>query len=167
MATKKYGTAELVEELATKLIAPYHPELATARIKYIWIETAGMKSGRPVLGKVRKVSGAFEYLLELDFMVEIALDKYNELTPTQRTALVDHLLERCYGEENEKDGTMAWKVREPDVQEFASILQRHGAWNEELNGFVSIAQRVKIDDLVAEVVSSVAEETVGDGAPAV
>lgn len=163
--TKEYSEAELVEELATRLIAPYHPELATARIKYIWVETASMKSGRAILGKVRKLSGAIEFLLQHDFLIEVALDKYNELTPQQRTALVDHLLERCYGEENEKDGSMKWKVREPDVQEFASILQRHGAWNEELNGFVSIAQHVKVDDLVEEVVASVAEETVGENAP--
>lgn len=162
--SSKYGTAELVEDLAMRLIPHFHPELATARIKYIWVETASMKSGRPVFGKVRKVSGAIEYLLEIDFLIEIALDKYNELSPHQRSALVDHLLERCHGEENEKDGSMKWKVREPDVQEFASILQRYGAWNEELNGFVSIAQHVKVDALVEEVVSD-SEEAVSESMP--
>lgn len=154
---KTYGMAEAVEEMANRLIPTYHPELATARIKYIYVDTASQKSGRPVLGKVRKISGALQFLLDVEFLVEVALENWNELAPEARTALVDHLLERCYGEEEESSGEMKWKVREPDVQEFASILQRHGAWNEELNGFVSIAQQVKVDDMVQDVVSSVAE----------
>lgn len=157
---KEYGIADTVEELATKLIPNYHPELATARLKYIYVDKASQKSGRPVLGKVRKISGALQFLLEIDFLVEVALETWNELSAQQRTALVDHLLERCYGEENEDNGEMKWSVREPDVQEFSSILQRHGAWNDELNGFVSIAHHVKIDDMVQDVVSNVAEETV-------
>ncbi len=161
---KEYGMAEAVEEMATRLIPNYHPELATARVKYIYVDKASQKAGRPVLGKVRKVSGALQFLLECDFLIEVALETWNELTPQQRSALVDHLLERCFGEEDESSGEMKWSVREPDVQEFSSILQRHGAWNDELNGFVSIAQRVQIDDMVNDVVSNTAEESVSDPA---
>jgi len=156
---KEYGMAEAVEDIATKLIPSFHPELATARFKYIYVDKASQKSGRAVLGKVRKVSGALQFLLDTEFLVEVALETWNDLGSDQRTALVDHLLERCYGEEDENTGEMKWTVREPDVNEFASILQRHGAWNEELSGFVSIAQHVKIDDLVADVAASV-DETV-------
>jgi hypothetical protein len=160
---KVYGIADTVEQIALKLIPSYHPELATARVKYIYVDTASKESGRPVLGKVRKISGVLQFLLEVDFLIEVALDEFNELGVEQRTALIDHLLERCYGEEDEKSGEMSWKIRKPDVQEFSSILQRHGAWNEELNGFVSIAKDVKIEDLVNDVVSaSIAEETVQD-----
>jgi hypothetical protein len=156
---KEYGMAEAVEDIAVKLIPSYHPELATARMKYIYVDKASQKGGRPVLGKVRKVSGALQFLLDIEFLFEVALDTWNELDPNARTALVDHLLERCYGEEDEDTGEMSWRVREPDVQEFSSILQRHGAWNEALNGFVSIAQHVKVDDLIDDVVAA-AEETI-------
>ena len=156
---KMYGEAELVESYAKKLIGPFHPELATARIKYIFVDKGSIKSGRPVFGKVRKISGALEYLTQLDFLVEIALDHWNELTEQQRTALVDHLLERCWGEESEEDsGAFKWSIREPDVQEFGSILQRHGVWNDSLGGFVSIAKKIKVDDLVDDVVSSAARD---------
>jgi len=158
---KEYGMAESVEATALKLIPNFHPELATARIKYIYVDKASQESGRPVMGKVRKVSGALQFLLDIDFLIEVALDVYNDLQPDQKTALVDHLLERCFGEEDEKSGEMKWQVRKPDVQEFASILQRHGAWNEELDGFVSIAKNVRVEDLVNDVVTaSIAEETV-------
>lgn len=155
---KNYGEAEAVESFAKRLIPTFHPELATARIRYIYVDEGSKKAGRPILGKVRKISGALEYLTELDFLIEVALDQWNDLGENQRTALVDHLLERCSGEEDEKSGEMKWAVREPDVQEFSAILKRHGAWNEDLNGFVSIAQEVKIDALVSDVVSSAADD---------
>jgi len=147
---KVYGEADSVAELAKQLIPNYHSELATAEIKYVFVDKASMKSGRPVLGKARKLSGAMEFLLGANFIIETSMDQWNELTPRQRMALVDHLLECCTGEEDEEDAgaPMKWKVREPDVHEFRTILQRHGAWNEELSGFVSVARRVDVNSMI-------------------
>jgi hypothetical protein len=152
-----FSTAESVESIAQQAIPMFHPHLATARITYIFVDKASMKNGRPVLGKVRKVSGVLEYLLDKDFLVEIPLDQWNDLADTQRHALVDHLLERCYGEENEENGEMKWSTREPDVQEFSTILRRHGAWNDELAGFVSVAKTVNVDEMVQDAVAGADE----------
>lgn len=157
---KLYGEAETFKGIAEKLLGVYHSELAAARILYVGVSEASKKGGRPVLGKVRKISGALEYLLNADFIIEIAFNEFNELSEAARNALADHLLERCFGEEDEKTGEMKWSVREPDVQEFQSILNRHGAWNEGLAGFVSIAQTIQIDSLVNSVVDEV-EESAG------
>jgi len=150
---KLYSTAESVEAIAQQAIPMFHPHLATARISYIYVDTAAMKNGRPILGKVRKVAGILEYMLEKDFILEVPVDQWNELSDTQRHALVDHLLERCYGEENEESGDMKWSTREPDVQEFSTILRRHGAWNDDLAGFVSVAKTVNVDEMVADAVA--------------
>lgn len=147
---KVYSDAEVVKALAGGVIANYHPELATARLRFIFVDTASKKGGLPVLGKARKVAGALEYLLELDFLIEIAADQWNDMGQEQREALVDHLLERCTGEEDEKTGEMKWTLREPDVQEFSAILRRHGAWNDALTGFVSVAQEIEVDTLARE-----------------
>lgn len=147
---KVYSDAESVKAISGGLVANYHPELATARVEYIFVDKASAKGGIDVLGKTRKVSGPLEYLLELDFLIEIAGDKWVELSNEQRLALVDHLLERCTGEENEKTGEMQWKIREPDVQEFSSILRRHGAWNDQLTGFVSVAHEIQVDTIARE-----------------
>lgn len=147
---KVYSEAESVRSLSGGLIANYHPELANARIRYIFVDKASSKGGIDVLGKTRKISGPLEYLLELDFLIEIAADRWHDMDNTQRTALVDHLLERCTGEEDEKSGEMKWKIREPDVQEFASILRRHGAWNDQLTGFVSVAHEIEVDTIARE-----------------
>lgn len=155
-----YGNAESVEALATTLIPTSHPELATARIRYVFVDKASMKNGLPVPGKVRKVSGVMEFLLESDFMMEVALDVWNDQDEATRAASIDHLLECCTGEESDEeggDGTMKWSMREPDVHEFASILRRHGAWNESLVGFTSVAKQINVEALVAEVEEEVVQ----------
>lgn len=145
-----YDNAESVEAVAKTLIPSYHPELATARIRYVYVDKASNKGGKVQLIKVRKVSGVLQFLLDLDFLVEVPLDKWNELSAAQRNALVDHGLERCYGQEDEEDpgAPMKWVLRDPDVQEFGTILRRHGAWNPDLAGFTSIAQGIDIDEVM-------------------
>lgn len=147
---KVYSEAESVKAIAGGLIANYHPELSTARLRYIFVDTASKKGGHVVLGKSKKISGPLEYMTELDFLIEVAADQWQELSAEQRAALVDHLLERCTGEEDEKTGQMKWAMREPDVQEFSTILRRHGAWNEALSGFVVVAQEISVDQIARE-----------------
>jgi len=130
--------------IAGGLIPNFHAELATARFKYIFVSEASLKGGLEVAGRAKKITGFMEWVIECDFLIEVALDKWNELDSPQRTALVDHLLERCSGEEDEKSGEMRWKIRDPDVQEFSSILDRHGAWHDGLACFVSIAKKVDL-----------------------
>jgi len=148
---KVYSEAETVETLAKPLIAPFHPELATARIKYVYVDKGSMKAGRPVFVKVKKLSGISEFLIGADFVIEVALDHWNDLDENQRNAAIDHALERCSGEEDESTGEMVWVVREPDVQEFTSILRRHGAWNADLTTFASVAKAIDIEGLVEDV----------------
>lgn len=152
---REYGPAESVVEIATHLIATYHPELASARIVYIFVDKASKKGGKLIPGKARRVSGAFEYLLNQDFIVEVALEVWNELSDRQRHALVDHLLESCTGVEDEQNGEMKWGMREADVREFTSILNRHGAWTDELSGMVEVAQRLNLEARAQEVVESI------------
>ena len=128
-----YTDAEPVENLANSLIGTHHPELATAVIRYIFKEKASSKGGKVILGSVKKLSDQQKFLMEghPDFLMEFPLDVWNEMDASKRTALVDHFLERCTGEEDEQTSAMKWATREPDVHEFSSILRRHGAWTED------------------------------------
>jgi len=147
---KEYSDAESVESIAKRVIPDYSPHLATARMRYVFVDKASKKGGQEILGKVRRLGGAIEHLLEADFLIEVAQDKWNEMSQTQREALTDHLLERCHGEEDEKSGEMKWTVQEPDVQEFASILRRHGAWNDQLISFCTIAKEIELDQIIED-----------------
>ena len=147
---KEYSDAETVAQIANGLIPNHHPELAGARMRYVHVSKVGMKNGRELWGKARKVSGLWEWALELDFVIEVALDKWNEMESSQRTALVDHLLECCTGEEDEKSGEMKWSIREPEIQEFTTVLERHGVWNAGLLSFVQVAHQINLDHLIEE-----------------
>jgi hypothetical protein len=134
-----FGDSESSAEIALQLIPKFHAELGTARFKYICRSKAAKRSGNPVAGNVYKMSGKFEHLVGCDFVLEVALDVWNGLNPNQRIALVDHLLTRCVGEED-KDGSMKWKVRPPEVQEFPEVVERNGQWND---GLIDIAKCLK------------------------
>jgi hypothetical protein len=146
MSAQIITDAEAVQSLAESLISSHHPELATASFRYIFKEKAGTKGGKPVSGNVKKVSDVDKYLIEgnPDFILIVPMDLWNEMDSSKRTALVDHLLERCTGTEDDKTGEMKWSTREPDVHEFATILQRHGAWNDALDSFASVC--VELDN---------------------
>lgn len=146
----EYSPAESVQSIAQSLLPTYHPELGTARISYLFIDRVPKKGGRELCGKAVKVSGRWESLTELDFIVEVSLPKWNDMTEDQRTALVDHLLERCAGEEDEETGEYLWSLRDPDVQEFSTILKRHGVWHPGLMGFVQVAHDLDIASIVEE-----------------
>lgn len=150
---KIYGVADSFAEMAADSIRLYHTELATARIKYVFVSEGAKKNGKIVPGKAKKLSGSNQFLVDADFVIEVALDCWNDLRDTQRLALVDHLLECCTGEEAE-DGSMKWVIREPDVREFSSILERHGAWHEGLVELVSVAKTINVETLIDEVMGS-------------
>lgn len=157
---QSYENADGVEEVAKGLIASFHPHLATAKFRFIHKETAGKKGGKVVYGTVTKMSDKMKFLIDADFLVEVPLDQWNPMVVSTRTALVDHLLERCVGVEDEKTGAMAWSTREPDVHEFASILKRHGAWTPELAGFVSVGQEIDLSFLTNDAVEEQAQGSV-------
>jgi len=147
---RTFEAADNVESIAQGLIPNYHAELATARILYVFSSDCWTKNGRELWGKVQKFSGFNEWAIEKDFVVMVALEKWNDLTEPQRTALVDHLLSGCTGEEDEDTGEYKWKMRDPEVQEFTDVLFRHGVWHEGLRDFVLQAKKVNIEDIVEE-----------------
>ena len=149
--SQTYEEAEAVKTIADRLIGTHHPELAGASFRYIFKEKCSKKGGKPVFGAVKKMSDLMKYLIDADFMMELPLDVWNELDASKRTALVDHLLERCTGEEDEQTSEMKWSIREPDVNEFSSILRRHGPWHEDLTNFASVAQTLDLSFMAAEV----------------
>jgi len=126
-----FAEFEAAEEIAEGLVANHHPDLTLARIRYICRNKATKRGGRPVPGNVYKMGGKYEYLVGCDFIIEVALPVWNDFNINQRRAVIDHLLSRCMGEEQE-DGMMKWRLRPPEVQEFPEVVERHGQWNDEL-----------------------------------
>lgn len=135
-----FADSEAVKEVATKLIAKYHHDLASANIVYLCRNKSSKAGGKPVPGNVKKASPMEKHIArsyfdageEPDFFITVALDVWNDLQPNQRMALVDHLLTRCQAVEDEQTGEMKYTIRSPQVQEFAEVAERHGRWNDDL-----------------------------------
>jgi hypothetical protein len=157
---KIYELSESVEQVANSLIPNYHPDLATVKIAYLVCDTESKRNGKPVLGTTRKLSAEMKVLSsgDYDFVITVPLPIWNDMPNERRAAMLDSLLERISAEENQETGDVSLKVRQPDVQEFTSILQRHGAWNESLVDFVSTASEIGVGDNV-QVVAPVRQTT--------
>jgi hypothetical protein len=139
---------EAAAEIAAKLIPKHHHELAGANIVYLCRNKAAKSAGKLVPGQVKKASPTDAHISrayfnksdmsgedsqEAHFIMTIALEVWNNLQPNQRTALIDHLLTRCVGVEDEKSGEMKYGIRPPQIQEFAEVAERHGRWNDDLS----------------------------------
>jgi hypothetical protein len=142
--------ANEVRDIAEGLMPEFHEHLADLRILYLFRSKHSEKKGRSTLGTCRKIGGLTAYLAfrtELEaitaerppapvadsfFVVEIAHDTWVHLSPSQRIALVDHELSHI-GADAEMVGH--------DVEEFAAVIQRHGAWKTDLSAFLEASNQ--------------------------
>jgi predicted metallopeptidase len=128
-----YTWAHEVEEIAKDLIATKHERLAAATIAYVFRSPPAKSHGRLVLGKARKVSGLAAWLAEISptgspfFVLEVAIEPWDQASTRRRYALVDH--ELCHMVD-EGEGLA---IRGHDVEEFIEVIERHGIWRRDLD----------------------------------
>lgn len=129
--------------IADRLIPKFHPYISTAKIRFLCRNKASMKAKEKVPGYVKKASPIEKHLAggECDYIMVVALDVWNDLNETARTALIDHLLAHCVGTEDEKTGEIKYSIRPPQVQEFPEIAMRHGRWNDHLSELATVLDR--------------------------
>lgn len=122
---------ESVIDLAQELIRLFHPDLMEARIGFLMRTKPSSSQGRRVLAKAEKIGEKHKLLLDLDFLIWIDEEEWTRLGDEQRRALVDH--ELCHCDYNSSEGKAS--IRGHDVEEFATIIERYGAWNPALLEF--------------------------------
>lgn len=85
-----------------------------------------------------------------DFVMTLDHSFWTQATPEQRLALVDHELthgtiakdkhgELRFGD----DGRPVWTIRPHDIEEFDSIVERHGEWLPDITRFLTAAAHSK------------------------
>lgn len=140
-----YEVAPEVRAVGLRLIQEHHPTLRGTRVEFVFRSKAATRNGRVVGGSAKKITGVNALLATPGaqssedlpfFLITIAKDVWERLDQRKREALVDHELEHCRIDIDE-DGDAHLTMRGHDIEEFASIVGRHGLWSDGLEWFVS------------------------------
>jgi hypothetical protein len=140
---------------ATEEIAPivaetkdkFHPHLDQMRIRYVYdlAEKPATKCGKNIYAKAVKTGGILRLFSQSDFIIVIHGATWTSLPPDKRFALVDHELSHCGVEEGKA------VVIGHDLEEFASIIGRHGFYMQDVRKFAKAVQ-MELDFTKGEIV---------------
>jgi len=139
MSDKWVEAPNSVVLLVQELVNSYHPDLKDARIGLIFRETASISKGVPVIGHAQKPPEIMKVYLDYDFIIWLADNAYSDLDENQRKALIDHQLCHCTMIDG-VPGTMGH-----DVEEFQSVIDRHGPWNSSLLSVANSIMQMSFD----------------------
>lgn len=159
--------AKEVRHIALKLISEHHRHLINVKIEYLFSSKEMKSKGKIVLGSMRKISSLNAFLAGEQaadgpgafFCMVINAPAWDGLNEAQRVALVDHELCHAWVEEKE-DGTPVYQILAHDVEDFSSVILRHGLWTEDLVQFNDVMVQAAQKSLYEE---DEDEEEVADG----
>ena len=127
-----------------EVIPKWHPELAEARIAYIFAEE--MKSrGSIVAAKIKKASSMENFLSEYDLILIVSAEEWKRFNAAQRLALIDHELCHVTTKEDEKTGETKYVMVNHDFEEFVDVLKRHRIWHPDLEELAQVMDRVNAE----------------------
>lgn len=136
MAVEYTQAPDEVLTLAEELINAHHEDLIDVEIAFLMRTPPATSGGAEVWGKSSKANAKMRALSgkDIEFVIELSADKWDEIDHFQKRALVDHELCHCTMEVDD-DGEVHYKIRAHDVEEFDAIARRHGKWNDGLKSF--------------------------------
>lgn len=118
--------------MAAKLITEHHGGLAEAKICYLVRTEEWKKKSRDVFGRAELVSKKHKHLTGYDFIITISLRAWNTAPDEEfKKALLDHELTHC-GKDEDKEGNPKYYIQDHSVEDFTSIIRRHGLWDQDL-----------------------------------
>jgi hypothetical protein len=162
----QYDHAKDVETLANGLIPKYHSHLVNCKIAYIFKNKPITAKGRGVAATAEKVSAKNNLLSGYHFVITVAYPTWKELSDEIKLAVIDHELEHCFVEDDEKTGETKYKILPHDVEEFGAVIKRHGLYTKDLARIGRVVEDaldgLKKDVVVTKVGKPEAEESEED-----
>jgi hypothetical protein len=109
-----------------------------------------MKSkGRDIAATAEKVSAKHKTLSGFDFVITVAAPTWQRLDDSIRLAVMDHELEHCWIEETDS-GELKYKILPHDVEEFGSIIMRHGLYTVNLVKLGKVVENALVPDDISK-----------------
>ncbi len=131
-----------VQAMAATLIKEIHKHLAEAKIRYLFREGPWERQKKETWGTAQRITGQVKYLTGYDFIITISREVWQSNITFRREmmeALLDHELQHCCKDEDQA-GNNVWYIQGHDVEDFASIVRRHGLWSEELIRLMKVSE---------------------------
>ena len=134
MAVEYFKADPNIQEQAWDLIAKRHPGIGgclnKGELVVVFRDKASKSGGQVVLGASKKAQPLVNALSGENyiFILEVAQDQWQELSSSQREALLDHLLCGCSAEEDPKTGDWKFSVVKPDVTAYRRNVEEYGMW---------------------------------------
>lgn len=135
----------LIHEMIVELVRAHHDDLRSAKISVAWhLSRKPDQDGRMSLGTTKLVGNLERELMDPDFIIVLVKEFWDdaEVKDEQRRALLDHQLSRVAllldkeGEPVEDErGRKCYRLVKPDLQEFSSVVERHGMYRAEIERF--------------------------------
>lgn len=122
---------EEVKNILTKLVAEVYPELQVARIICMFDSKDVISRGKRVGANIRTVSDLFKATgIEADFIVTINESYWQGLRDEHKEALIDHELAHAVVDHTDKG--IKYRLKPHDIEDFVSVVKRHGTWTANL-----------------------------------
>lgn len=131
---------ESVLILAARLIDEHHSRLAEARISYLMRNGTWKKKGDIVDADVTVISGANRFELDKHYRVTVNAEVWSQSDDAMRAYILDKQLSRCVKEET-ASGDVKWSTQNYYVQEFPSLIARHGLVTDQLRQLEQVVKR--------------------------
>lgn len=139
--------ARSAEAIAARYIKPYHPHLIEAKILYLFTSKAMNSRGKTIAAKAYKFGDRERFLSSFidnseesagvdagyDFLMLISRPVWDAVSEPIHRYIVDHELSHFGRKYNEQTEEWSWTLRAHDVEDFASVIARHGLVTPDLN----------------------------------
>jgi Putative phage metallopeptidase len=142
----------------------WHADTENASIGLAWkLDTKCDADGRLTLGMCCRASEMQRAVADYDFIILLNKEVWDdeEFTDDKKLALLDHELmhaARSVDDEGEQrwdsKGRRLWRIRRHDIEEFTSVVRRHGVYNN-LQAFAEALKAKRAKPLFAVSVDSV------------
>ena len=147
----KYSESTDLKNLADTLLDKHHSALKVLKICYEYRDEASVSNGKVIAGRCCRVDDRIYVIHGYDVIIEIAKDVWDEATDNFRVAILDHELSHI-GIRFEEDGNPSRDpssdrikvyLKHHDIEEFADVLERYGAYHAALRSFIDAFARNK------------------------
>lgn len=142
---KTFEQSKELKTLGEKVINDKKINVYPAKIDYLIVYPNISKT---VAGRCVRAGKELKFYSKFDYIVEMSGELWDTLDDATQAILMQHELMHILPTMNEKSGDWEFKLRDHDVQDFASIIKEHGIdWISKVKASVASMYELNEEDV--------------------